>query len=239
MGLSLHWEFASSVLEASAATAWVRSLREYAATFPFGEVSEVVEAWADRRDVGGGGGEGDESAMADRAWALSQGMAVRAAPTPEDPTRTRRVAPLHVAAFRVYVAGAEEAVFGLASHGEGGEYVWSGGCATQGAATRGGAAAFLAAHRSVVAVLDKARALGGGVGVVVRDDGGFWESRDPKVLLDRLAEWESLTTAIARGRGGGAKVKVTPLASEMKDVLEARRRARPRLDKPPAEELEG
>lgn len=231
MGLSLHWEFSSGPMDAAAASAWVRRLRDYAAGLNFAEVSEVVEAELSRRDPSAG-----EAEMAERAWAMCQGMRLQASPTPEDPARTVRVPPVHVVAFRAYVAGAEEAAFGLACHGQGG-YTWSGGCATQGASKRGGAAAFLSAHRTVVAVLDKARSLPGGVRVAVRDDGGFWETRDPKVLLDKLAEWQSLTSAISRG--GKERTRPVTLASDVRDLIEARRRERPRLDRPPVEELEG
>lgn len=231
MGLSLHWEFVSGPMDAASASDWVRRLREFAAGQGFAEVSDVVEAHLARRDPAAG-----EAEMAERAWALSQGMCTRAEPTDDDPGRAVRVIPVHVLAFRAYVAGAEEAAFGLASYGDD-RYTWTGGCATQGAARRGGAAAFLAAHRSVVAVLDKARTLPGGVRVVVRDDGNFWESRDPKVLLDRLAEWESLTSAIARGHR--EKSRGVTLAADVREAIELRRKERPRLDRPPVEELEG
>lgn len=242
MGLGLHWELsADGAVDNAGALRVVSALRESALSLGFGEVGEVVEAWA------GVHAAGDEDAMAERAWALSQGMVTVAAPTDDDTRRTVRIAPTHVVAFRGYSAGAEEAVFGLAWYdalpsavpaaGGGATsvgYRWASGCATQGAMKRGGARTFLAAHRAIVGVLDKARTAG--LNVTVKDDGGYWETRDPKALFDKLEAWEELVAAIARKRAPGRAV---PLASDVKAQIEARRRDRPRLDREPAEELEG
>lgn len=230
MGLGLHWELlAEPATDAAGALRLIASLRESAMSLGFGEVGDVVEALAGKSEPGG-----DEEAMADRAWALTQGLVTVAAPTDDNPRRTVRVAPEHVVAFRGYSAGAEEAVFGLARYQAAGGYKWVSGCATQGAMKRGGPKAFIAAHRAIVGVLDKARTAG--LKVTVKDDGGFWETRDPKVLLDKLEAWEELVAAIARQRTSG---KVVPLATDVKDQIEARRKQRPRLDREPAEELEG
>ena len=110
-----------------------------------------------------------------------------------------RLAPEHVLAFRACWAGAEDAVFGLASYAGREGYLWTSGCATQGAARRGGRPSFLAAHRAIITVLDAARSAG--IKVTVLDDGEFWVGRDPKVLLDKLDEWETLSAALERRHG--------------------------------------
>ena len=225
MGLALHWEFNAQVGPADAARL-IKLLHAAAKSANFASVSEIVEARADvHSDTAAG-----ESEMADRAWALSTGM--RSVPVPGEPGQTKRVTPVHVVAFRATSAGAEDAAFGLASYANESGYRWQAGCDTQGAARRGGPPAFLAAHRAVVAVLDKARALG--IKVVAKDDGEFWETRDQKRLLDKLDEWQVLTAALTRGN------RDRPACTLRADVLprlEATRR--PRRDQNPIEELEG
>jgi hypothetical protein len=243
MGLGIFWELAAPPrFGPTDAVGLIVKLRESALSVGFGEVSEVVEAFSHppaQAALPGTSGS-DSDALADRAWALTQGMIAVPAPTDSEPTRLCRIAPQHVIAFRGYSAGAEDAVFGLACYTPIQDtrvpagYCWSGGCATQGAHLRGGPAGFLAAHRAIVGVLDRARSAG--LAVTVRDDGGYWESRDPKVLFDKLQGWEQLVAAIARKRLSG---KAVPLASDVRSQIEARRRERPRLDREPAEELEG
>lgn len=94
---------------------------------------------------------------------------------------------------------------------------------------------FLRAHRAVIAVLDKARGLG--VKVRARDDGEYWEKRDQKVLIDKLAEWEVLMASIRAKRP--ERGPCPKLAAEMRPKIEAARKLRPRLDRDPVEGLEG
>lgn len=226
MGLSIHWQWSFAgpgVAEADACRV-VEQLRAGVLAVGFAEVGGVVQAWADRH-------ESAEEAVVARAWAMSQGL--RSVERVENGVRTNtRVAPEHVVAFCGYSRGAEDAAFGLARYAHAEGYSWCAGCDTQGAARRGGPTAFLAAHRAVIATLDKARSLG--VKVTARDDSGYWEHRDPKRLLDKLAEWEHLVAALGKGRGAE---KPCFLASEMKAKVEAGRKGR--RDPKVIEELEG
>jgi hypothetical protein len=225
VGLAIHWELALAEESETAAAEKVRALHEAALAAGFGEVGEVVEAWSERHPAG-------ETEMAQRAWVLSQGLVKL---HPAGAMESIRVAPVHAVAFRAGSPGTEDAVFGLASYTRDdlSGYRWSGGCSTQGAAKRGGMPAFLKAHRAICQVLDKARSVG--LKLVVRDDGGFWESRDPKTLFDRLEQWEHLLAGLGRkSRDAGGK---SPLASQVLPTLEARKK--PRKDRPVIEDLEG
>lgn len=234
MGLSIHWELSLDSADADQARQRVAALRAAAENAGFAELGEVVEAWSDRHVAG-------EVAAADRAWALSQGLTTVTVVEGAG-TRQVKVAPAHVLAFRAYSFGAEEAAFGLATYppaaadgtptGLSG-YRWSAGCSTQGAAKRGGPPAFLRAHRALIAVLDKARSLG--LKVTAKDDGTFWTTRDPKALLDKLDEWESLTVALKQNR----RTESARLAADVRDKLEELKRQRKRHDREPSPDLEG
>jgi hypothetical protein len=223
MGLSIHWEW-SFQGDAATARRVVEAVRAGALSAGFTEVGEVVEAWAERHETA-------EDVIVARAWAMGQGLRTQEAVV-DGHRNTTRIAPLHVAAFRAYSRGAEEAAFGLASYTGLDGYRWSAGCDTQGAAKRGSPTGFLAAHRAVVATLDKARSLG--IKVTAKDDGGYWEHRDIKRLLDKLDEWERLVAGLGKGR---ANEKPCFLASEMKSRVEAVRKGR--KDPKVIEELEG
>lgn len=240
MGLSIYWEFVAEGDFADGIRK-VQSLHAAAEGAGFDEVGKVVEAYADKHI------EGDDEAAADRAWVLSQGL-VTLHPSPTSGIQeVVRVAPLGVVGFRASSAGAEDAVFGLAVYPPSvqvgahriethlGGLRWSSGASTQGAAKRSGMPGFLRAHRAIVMMLDKARGLG--LKVHVKDDGGFWEKRDQKGLLDKLEEWEGLMAALGRQRRDGRRT--VPLACDVKPILEAKQKERRRLDREPIEELEG
>jgi hypothetical protein len=134
--------------------------------------------------------------------------------------KTLFVPPEHCSFFTVRVAGAESASVGLASYaahvmteeengrrvptGLDGCYSWHSWCKTQYAALPacGGTPNFLRAHLSLIHLLDRARLLG--IEVEVRDDGGYFESRNEQRLL---AELESSNRAVAA------------LAGHIKDAL--------------------
>lgn len=225
VGLSLYWELsAESDVDVHDL---VRALHVSASSAGFDEVGEIVVARGDERV------EGDD-AIAARAWALSQGLAT----LHPDGEPARRVAPVEVVAFRAANPGTEDAVFGLARYDPVErlpKYRFSGGCSTQGASRRGGMPAFLKAHRAVIAVLDKARSLG--LKVSVKDDGEFWQSRDPKKLIDKHEEWEGLMAALGRRRD---EKKPCVLAADVKAKIEELRKRDRRYDRRSVvEELEG
>ena len=58
----------------------------------------------------------------------------------------------------------------------------------------GGAPHFLQCHLTVIALLDKAKALG--CLHRVRDEGGFWEKRDLPALVERIGSWNEMIAAL-------------------------------------------
>jgi hypothetical protein len=92
--------------------------------------------------------------------------------------------------------GSEPAAFGLATERPPGTASWSwhSFCKTQYASNHG-EENFLRCHVSLVAVLDAARDLG--FEVDVHDEGGYWESRDTRALLERVGEMNRLVAKIA------------------------------------------
>ncbi len=80
---------------------------------------------------------------------------------------------------------------------------WTGGsfCKTH-YAVRAGLGNFLRCHMSVVALLDKAKALG--LKVEVSDEGDFWEKRDVKALAREIGGQDSMIKAFAKALTGVA-----------------------------------
>jgi hypothetical protein len=86
--------------------------------------------------------------------------------------------------------GCEPAAFGFCKMPTVGRWLWSYSCCTQcaGRPEHGGLANFLRCHQTLVALLDaiKQASL---AEVEVKDDGGYWERRDPKWLADAVQAW--------------------------------------------------
>ena len=118
--------------------------------------------------------------------------------------------------------GCETAHFSLAERPTGGPQAFAGSlgfCKTQ-YAHGFGREHFLACHRGLIALLDRARELG--VLSDVRDDGGYWNSRSVESLMDRLAEHQRVVAAFAgcfkdaieRQLGANAGVVIAPITKE-------------------------
>jgi len=75
---------------------------------------------------------------------------------------------------------------------------WSSFCKTQYASNPdfGGVQNFLKCHRSVITILDHAKALG--ILGEVNDRGGYWTHRDMEALAQEVEEWNQMIA----GRGG-------------------------------------
>ena len=78
---------------------------------------------------------------------------------------------------------------------------WQAFCKTQYASNprHGGLDNFLRCHLGVVALLDAAAQLG--LSPDVKDEGGYWEHRDPQALTVELAQWNECVAAL----GGALK----------------------------------
>jgi hypothetical protein len=141
------------------------------------------------------------------------------------------VPPKRVIAFTTHPGdGCEPANFGLAIYPAtievGGSklrtklsgWSWSSFCKTQYASNpdSGGVPNFLRCHLSVVRLLDHARDLG--VLGEVSDEGGYWEKRDVKALVEDVGEWNAM---------------IAGFVGEMKDLLGGRSEAQAEITKFP------
>jgi len=93
--------------------------------------------------------------------------------------------------------GCEPAAFGLARLDEEdrpGSWFWYCSCKTQYASVLGDEH-LLRCHTGLVTVLDHAKSLG--IDVVVRDEGGYWESRDADALLGAVRQMNEIVAKFA------------------------------------------
>jgi hypothetical protein len=89
--------------------------------------------------------------------------------------------------------GCEPAAFGFCKLPPVERWRWSYTCCTQPASRpeHGGLENFLRCHRAIISLLD-AIAQVGLAEVEVKDDGGYWERRDPKTLAEAVQAWNSV-----------------------------------------------
>jgi len=195
MGLTIHYDLHSDTHSPREARRLVEELRKKALNLPFAEVGEVIEVHGDACDF--------ERYDRDNPlrWLVSQ-----AGGWFEREGIHYRVMPKQVIMFSTSPGeGCEDANFGLAIYpgilpiqdprtgrnrrlqtGLSG-WCWSSFCKTI-YASRHGIEHFVKCHLSVVAMLDHAQELGLLAGV--RDEGGFWETRDLEALARQAGEWE-------------------------------------------------
>ena len=70
-------------------------------------------------------------------------------------------------------------------------WMWQSFCKTQFASNPdvGGMANFVRCHLAVIRLLDRAKALG--ILESVNDEGGFWDNRDVKALVETVGQWNA------------------------------------------------
>ena len=185
MGLHLNWELCLSGSWTEAAVdAVLLELRDFACERPFEEVSRLVAGGGDRR----------------RSWVTTLDTWARIIAKPYD----EDAPPLYgdpgtARAFFVNAGrGCETASFGFLKRadGEGGhaEWFWHCVCKTQYASVVSDEH-LIACHTGLVAVLDRASELG--IGVVVRDETHYWETRDISILVNEVHEMNRIVARIA------------------------------------------
>jgi hypothetical protein len=172
----------------------VEKLRKRALDLPFAQVDEVVELSGDAADFNRR--DRDDPVR----WLL-----VKAGQYAERDGTYYPVVPKQVIAFATFPGeDCEAAVFGLATYpgtidvqdprtgrsrrlrtGLSG-WCWTSFCKTQ-YASRHGMGHFLRCHLCVIRMLDHAKA--SGILAGVKDEGGFWDERDPKALVRKVGEW--------------------------------------------------
>ena len=204
MGLTIHYKLKAKGTEA-AARKLVVTLHQKAHDLPFKEVGELV-------DLAGGECDYDKRDREDPLrWLLIQAQgSVDLSHLPgESEYSSCRVLPTRLIAFTAWPGeGCEESNFGLCQypaeivdprHGKLktrlAGWHWSSFCKTQYASDPkcGGLPNFLRCHLAVVALLDRARELGGLDSV--SDESGFWDHRKVEQLVKEIGSWNELIAA--------------------------------------------
>jgi hypothetical protein len=96
--------------------------------------------------------------------------------------------------------GCEPAAFGFCKLPPVEGWRWSFTCCTQSAShpEHGGLENFLRCHRAIISLLD-AIAQAGVAEVEVKDDGGYWERRDPEALAETARLWNGVDDLFPEG----------------------------------------
>jgi len=199
MGLTIHYNFKHDARDTSARPV-LEKLRQAALDLPFAEVGELVELKGDQCDY-----QNLEQGDPNRWLLIQAGGSV-----PLGGHSSLSVAPTHLIAFSTWPGeGCEEANFGLCRYPttvvHQGKRIqtkldgwsWRSFCKTQYASDPkcGGVENFIRCHLLVIAILDKAKELG--VLERVSDEGGFWEQRDLKALVQEIGSWNNMIAAFA------------------------------------------
>ena len=184
MGLTIHYSLHADPCPPAGARQFVERLHQRALDLPFIEVGEIVEYEGDECDF-----ERREEDDPDR-WLLVQASRV---------SEAELVPPTHLIAFSTWPAeGCEQANFGLAMYPAAKPgWDWASFCKIQYASNPNykGIDNFLRAHLTVVTLLDFAQELG--ILEAVKDEGGFWEKRDAKDLVETVGRWNEVIAGLA------------------------------------------
>lgn len=203
MGLTIHYEFKTSLAKTADIRALTESLRQLARDLPFKEVGDLVEFEGTEADYQASGKDDEH-----RWLKIQAGQYVD---DPKSSGTSYSVGPQHIIAFATFPGdGCEPANFGfcrypasinagnrrLATHLDG--WRWRSFCKTQYASDPqcGGVENFLRCHLCVVKLLDFAKKTGL-IEVEVSDEGGYWEDRDLKKLAETVGEWNEYIAAFA------------------------------------------
>ncbi len=198
MGLTIHYCLHADAPNADAARQLVEQLHQAAMDLPFAEVRDVVELASDSTRF-------EDAQHGNAKWLLVQAMHLV-----ESEAGQAMVQPDQVVAFTAWPGpGCEVANFGLcrypATIGIAGKTVatgvdgwhWESFCKTQYASNtaEGGIENFLRCHLLIVKLLDHAERLG--ILKQVKDEGGYWQSRDVAALTREIGRWNQFVAGIA------------------------------------------
>lgn len=195
MGLTIHYSFHSPTGSADDARRLVEQLRLHALELPFKMVGEMI-------DLSGAECDFEKCEKDDpHRWLL-----VQANQYIERDEHFIQFPPTRLIAFPTWPGeGSEAANFGLCQYprtvkvrgkdedtGRPSGWSWSSFCKTQYASNpdHGGVESFLRCHLSLVRLLDNAKTLG--ILRDVTDEGGYWENRDVKALVEEIAKWNAM-----------------------------------------------
>jgi len=194
VGLTIHYSLTTDLTTPNQVRQLVEAVRQLALDLPFEHVSEIIEFSGDNAE------SEDDTAR----WLRIQSEA-----HVEVGQYYHRLPPKNCIAFSTWPGqGCEAANFGfckypayitvegkrIATKRKG--WTWSSFCKTQYASDPrcGGVRHFLRCHLGVIKILDffKATSL---ATVEVSDEGGYWEQRDVKALVQEVGEWNEFIAA--------------------------------------------
>jgi hypothetical protein len=188
MGLTIHYSLTTSLNKPKEIWQLVEAVRQFALDLPFESVSEIIEF------------NGDEPESEDDT---ARWLRIQSESHVEVGQYHHRVPPKHCIAFSTLPGqGCEAANFGFCKYptfimAEGRRvptkrkgWAWSSFCKTQYASDPqlGGVQHFLRCHLGVIRVLDFLKATGLAQ-IEVSDEGGYWDQRDVKALVQEVGEW--------------------------------------------------
>ena len=188
MGLTIHYGLTTDLSKPKDVCQLVEAVRQFALDLPFESVSDIIEFTGDDAEPE------DESAR----W-----LRIQSESHVEVGTFHYRVPAKHCVAFSTWPGqGCEAANFGFCKYPafinvEGKRvstkrkgWSWSSFCKTQYASDPqlGGVQHFLRCHLGVIKILDFVKATGL-ADVEVSDEGGYFDQRDVKALVQEVGEW--------------------------------------------------
>ena len=199
MGLTIHYSLKSDADSPERARQLVEKLRQAALDLPMAEVGEIVELTGAECDP-------EISKQDDgKRWLLIQARRML-----QIGEGYYFATPTHIIAFSAWPGEeCEVANLGLATYPDvietkDGElttglkrgWYWHSFCKTQFSSNPsvGGVENFLRCHFAVVRLLDHAKDIG--ILDEVKDEGGYWEKRDVKALVETVGQWNSFIAGI-------------------------------------------
>jgi hypothetical protein len=207
MGLTIHYSLKARGSNVQARRL-INALHQTAQDLPFKELGLVVELSGDQCNFNKRDREDPLRWLLIQAQESVEIAAQRQVIGGQTYRSYQRVRPLHLMAFTAWPGeGCESSNFGLCQFpavvdSERGPlktrlsgWRWGSFCKTQYASdpTCGGVANFLQCHLTVIAMLDKAKELG--CLAEVTDEGGFWQKRDLKALVQEIGSWNEMIAA--------------------------------------------
>ena len=190
MGLTIYYTI-SSRCSPSDATDAVRRFQIDARAMGFTNISDIFDLSADQLKF-------------DRSMLGTNGGCFRLHASVQQ-LRHAKIRPHRVIGFQCWPGDTEPSCIGLAGYpttrSSAWYWRWSSFSKTQYASLpdRGGIAHFLEAHKRLIRLLERIRTCG--FKTRVRDDGGYWDSRDESLLLANLKKYNELVAAVV-GRSG-------------------------------------
>ena len=207
MGLTIHYSFKAQGSDAQARKL-IHALHQTAQDLPFKELGQVVELAGDQCDFNKRDKEDPLRWLLIQAAEDMEIVSQRRVLGGQTCRSYQKIEPLHLIAFTAWPGeGCEESNFGLCKFpvvlktSDGpvntklSGWRWSSFCKTQYASDPncGGVPNFLQCHLTIVAMLDKAKELG--CLADVNDEGGFWQKRDLKALVQEIGSWNEMIAA--------------------------------------------